>query len=315
MVKSFITETLPALVVSMRPHQWSKNLIVFAGLIFSRNLFDPDPLLKSFGAFLVFCLISGSIYLLNDVIDLKRDRLHPEASRRPLASGRISKYTALAAVAVIIPLSLVFAVLIDPGFFVCAVLYLLLFSIYSWRLKRIVILDVLLVSAGFVLRAVAGAVAVRVPISPWLLVCTMLLALFLILGKRRKNLPVVAEMGKATPEARYSRELLDQMMPVVTAACVIAYVFYTLDPDTLGKFGTHSLLSLLLPEMKPDEVLKLQQRLLSLTSFFPLYGIFRYLYLIHHENEGGEPSSTLLTDGPLLISVFLWVGSIVLVIY
>lgn len=306
---------LPPLVVSMRPHQWVKNLFLFAGLIFSRSLFDAPLLLKSIAAFFLFCLLSGSIYLLNDIFDRERDKLHPEASRRPLASGRISSTFLILTTCCLVPVTFLLSYFVSFNFFVIAVIYFIVFFLYSVKLKRIVILDVLIVSSGFVLRAVAGGAAIDVPISSWLLVCTMLLALFLILGKRRKNLPLVLEMGEARIEARYSKALLDQMIPVVTAACVIAYIFYTFDPETLGKFGTHSLLSFLLPGMEEAGILELQGVLLSLTTFFVLYGLFRYLYLIHHEDEGGEPSSTLVTDIPLLVSVFLWIGSVVFVIY
>lgn len=288
---------IPALVTSLRPHQWSKNLLLFAALGFSKNLFEPVPLLRSAAAFLIFCALSGAVYLINDVVDLERDRRHPLKRLRPIASGSLSTPAALAAAGLISAVSVAAAVWIARPFALCAVAYLALNLVYSSSLKHLVILDALSVSLGFVLRAVAGGLAIGVPISDWLVVCTLLLALFLALAKRRHELTSLSAPAAAEHRsilAEYSPYLLDQMIGVVTASCVMAYSFYTLAPETTAKFQTERL---------------------SWTIPFVLYGIFRYLYLVHRKDQGGNPSGILLTDRPLLAAVALWAAATVLILY
>ena len=287
---------LRGLLLSLRPHQWSKNLVVFAALGLSKHLFEKGPLLRSLLAFALFCGLSGAVYLLNDVADVERDRLHPIKRLRPLASGVISvRLAALAAVALGL-LCLGASWLLGRGFFLCAAAYLALNLLYSFRLKEVVIVDVLCVSLGFVLRAVGGAQAIPVYISDWLLLCTILLALFLTLAKRRHELVTLS--GTAADHRRilaeYSPYLLDQMIAVVTASCLVAYAFTTSAAETKEKFHTD---------------------LLPLTTPFVLYGIFRYLYLVHQKEKGGSPTDVLLTDRPLLIAVALWALTIVLIVY
>jgi 4-hydroxybenzoate polyprenyltransferase len=284
------------LLISLRPGQWSKNLIVFAGLIFGRQLFSPLELEHAAAAFVVFCALSGVIYLVNDVVDRESDRRHPLKARRPIASGALSPIVAVAAAGVITAAALAAAFWLGVPFGLVSVAYVVLMALYSFRLKHVVIMDVLTISIGFVLRAVAGAVVVAVPISQWLLVCTVLLALFLALSKRRHELVLLASgaVEHRPILGEYSPYLLDQMIGVVTASTLIAYIFYTINPETVQKFQTE---------------------LLGLTIPFPLYGIFRYLYLVHRKEGGGSPAEMLLTDRPLLACVALWAALVVLIIY
>jgi len=289
------------LVHSLRPGQWSKNLLVFAGLLFGnasvgRGLFDRDTLIRATTAFVIFCALSGVVYLVNDIIDRDSDRQHPLKARRPIASGALAVRIALPAAILIGGGALVAAALVGRGLLLVAACYLALQLLYSGPLKQIVIIDVLAIAIGFVLRAVAGAVAVNVEISHWLLVCTILLALFLALAKRRHELVMLAD-GATSHRAilrEYSPYLLDQMIAVVTASTLIAYIFYTISPETEQKFGT---------------------QWLGLTIPFPLYGIFRYLYLVHRREGGGSPADLLLTDRPLLACVALWALAVALIIY
>ena len=284
------------MAASLRPNQWTKNLIVFAALALSKHLFEPEPLGRVVLAFVLFCALSGTVYLLNDVADIERDRLHPVKRLRPIASGALSPRAAALVAAGLALASAGASLLLGPLFAACAAAYLILNLLYSFYLKEAVILDVLCISLGFVLRAVAGAVAIGVLISEWLLVCTFLLALFLALAKRRHELVSLAATatGHRKSLAEYSPYLLDQMISVVTASCVTAYAFYTLAPETVAKYRTHRL---------------------AWTIPFVLYGIFRYLYLVHRKEQGGSPTDILLTDRPLLATVALWAAAIVLIVY
>jgi len=281
---------------SLRPGQWTKNLVVFAGVLFGRRLFDPSAVIHAASAFTVFCMLSGVVYLVNDIADRESDRQHPLKAKRPIASGALPVRVALAAAIVLCALGLGAALLVGSGFAAVAVAYLLLQLAYSGALKNIVIIDVLTIAIGFVLRAVAGAEAVNVEISHWLLVCTILLALFIGLAKRRHEIVLLAgtAMSHRPILGEYSAYLLDQMIGVVTASTLIAYVFYTISPETEAKFGTPWL---------------------GLTIPFPLYGIFRYLYLVHQREGGGSPADLLLTDRPLLACVALWALTVALIIY
>jgi 4-hydroxybenzoate polyprenyltransferase len=284
-----------ALLVSLRPHQWTKNLVVLAALAFSKHLFDGDAVARAALAFVVFCALSGAAYLVNDIVDLERDRLHPMKRARPIASGALPVPTARAAAAFLLALGLPTAWGLGPGFFACALAYLALNLAYSFVLKDVVILDVLAIALGFVVRAVAGALAIQVVFSDWLLVCTILLALFLALAKRRHELATLEDaVGHRQALAEYSPYLLDQMIAVVTASCLTAYAFYTLAPETVEKYRTDRL---------------------ALTIPFVIYGIFRYLYLVHRKEQGGSPSDVLLTDRPLLAAVALWAVAVVLIVY
>ncbi len=284
------------LLVSARPTQWTKNLVVFAGLIFGERLLDPQAVGTATLAFAAFCVLSSAVYLINDVRDREADRLHPVKSRRPIASGALAPGAAVGAAAVLAGAGLTAAFWIGAWFGAVALAYLSLLAAYTATLKHHVILDVLTLSGGFVLRAAGGAVAIDVPVSRWLLLLTMLLALFLALSKRRAELVALADdaRGHRASLAEYSPYLLDQMISVVTASTLIAYAFYTISPDTALRFGTEDLI---------------------FTVPFPLYGIFRYLYLVHRRDGGGNPSEHLLTDRPLLVCVALWGAAVILILY
>jgi 4-hydroxybenzoate polyprenyltransferase len=284
-----------AAVVSLRPRQWSKNLFVFAGLIFSQSLFTP-LFWPALAAFLIFCALSGAIYVFNDLADVEKDRLHPTKRNRPIASGALAAPTAAALGVVLLVGSLGAAFRLSVPFFLVAAAYAILLTAYSLWLKHLVILDVLTVAAGFVLRAVGGAAAIAVEISGWLVICTILVALFLALGKRRHEYRTLR--GDAASHrpilAEYSESFLDQMVAVVTASTVTAYALYTMSPDTVAKFHT---------------------RLLPVTLPFVLYGIFRYLYLLYRRELGGNPSDLLLNDRALLVNTVLWMLSLLVIIY
>src|SRR2546422_662983 len=284
------------LLNALRPGQWTKNLLVFAGLLFGMQLFVPSAVLRALAAFAIFCGLSGVVYLFNDILDRDSDRRHPLKSKRPIASGALSVHAATVSAIAIGALALAGSVALGWTFALVAAAYLGLQALYSTSLKHVVIIDVLTLSFGFVLRAVAGAVAVNVEFSHWLLVCTILLALFIALNKRRHEITLLAD-DAATHRpilGEYSEYLLDQMIAVVTASTLISYVFYTISPETQEKFGT---------------------QWLGLTIPFPLYGIFRYLYLVHRREGGGSPSELLLTDRPLLVCVALWATAVAVIIY
>lgn len=288
--------TLQGLVRSLRPKQWTKNLFVLAALPFGLKLFDSAAVALALAAFVVFCALSGVVYIVNDLYDRDGDRQHPVKRLRPIAAGDLAPRTAALAAAAIAAAALSAAVWLGPRFALAATAYLALFTLYSRWLKHVVILDVLSIAIGFVLRTWAGAVAIAVPVSDWLLVCTVLLALFLGLSKRRHEITLLA--GGASSHRRildeYNPYLLDQMISVVTASTLMAYIIYCTSSDTVERFGTHNLV---------------------LTIPFPIYGILRYLYLVHRRDGGGDPSELLITDRPLLICVGLWGLVTALVIY
>lgn len=286
---------LAAAVVSLRPRQWVKNFFVFAGLIFSQSLFTP-LVWPALGAFLIFCALSGAIYVFNDLADVDKDRLHPVKRNRPIARGALPAPVAMGLGVGLLVLSLAAAFALSLGFGLTAVAYAVLLIAYSVWLKHVVILDVLTVAAGFVLRAVAGAEAIAVEISGWLVICTILVALFLALGKRRHEYRTLK--GEAAAHrpilAEYSEGFLDQMVAVVTASTVTAYALYTMSPETVAKFDT---------------------RLLPVTLPFVLYGVFRYLYLLYRRELGGNPSDLLLNDRALLVNTGLWMLTLLVIIY
>lgn len=285
---------LRSLIESMRPAQWTKNLIVFAGIIFAQKFLDPGLLLKAILGFVIFCLLSGAGYIINDVVDRKQDAIHPRKRERPIASGRFSPAEATLIAISLMVVSLAASFWASPLFGLAALGYLGLNLGYSFSLKNIVIVDVMALALGFVLRAVAGALIVAVEISPWLLLCTILLALFLGLSKRRHELILLEDdaLNHRRILQEYSPSLLDEMISVVTSSTVMAYTLYTFFSKTATK--THYLM---------------------LTVPFVLYGIFRYLYLIHQKNEGGSPEVLLLTDKPLLIDILLWLLAVFVILY
>jgi 4-hydroxybenzoate polyprenyltransferase len=277
---------LTALLRCLRPRQWVKNLILFAGILFTLDRAHPlADWLRVGTGFLIFCLLSSAVYVFNDIADRETDRLHPTKRWRPIAAGDLTPRTAaLAGVALALG-SLAASFAISGLFGLAATAYFLLTLAYSFRLKHVVILDVLILSAGFVLRAVAGAVAISVEISSWLLVCTTLGALLLGLAKRRAELTALQDdAGKHRPILdEYTPELLDQMITIVTSATLMAYALYTFNSPTAR--GHHYLMA---------------------TIPFVIYGIFRYLYLVHRKGVGGSPTSELFEDKPLLLAIALW---------
>ena len=284
------------LLASLRPEQWTKNLFVFAGTLFGGHLLDASAMVRAAAAFAIFCALSGVVYLFNDLVDREADQLHPLKRLRPIASGRLSPRTAAIAAALLAVVAIAAALALSATFAWVSAAYVALLVFYSFVLKNLVIIDALTIAAGFVLRAAAGAVAVSVPISHWLLVCTTLLALFLVLSKRRHELTLLAD-GAITHRPildEYSPYLLDQMIAVVTASTVVAYSVYATSSETALRLGTTRL---------------------GLTIPFVLYGIFRYLYLVHQKRAGGSPADLLLTDRPLLACVGLWALTVALILY
>lgn len=285
------------LVKAMRPRQWPKNGVVLLPLIFARELGNPELAVRGLVATLLFCLFSGAVYLINDLLDVEKDRLHPNKRHRPLASGRLSPHVAIIAAAAIILGGLAAALALAPGFALVAAGYLTLQGAYVFWLKHAVILDVLALALGFVLRAVAGAVVVAVPISPWLYACALLLALFLALGKRRQELVSLSQAGVDAGGHRpaleqYTVGLVDQLIQVVTTCLVLAYMLYTFSAENLP--ANHAMMA---------------------TAPFVLYGLFRYLYLVHVRGEGGAPEEVLLRDRPVALCVVLWGVCSVLILY
>jgi len=287
---------LKQVLISMRPKQWTKNAVLFAALIFSQNLFHGQSFLGVLEAFILFTLLSGSVYIFNDLIDIKKDRCHPKKANRPLASGKLKPTSAVLASIILGMTSLFFSFLLNIRFGIVGLSYLILQLAYTFSLKHIVILDVFSVSAGFVLRVLAGAVVINVPVSTWLLVCTMLLALFLGFCKRRHELVNLEE--EAVNHRRSLREytpyLLDQMIAVVTASTLISYTLYTISAGTVQKFGTMNL---------------------KYTIPMVLFGIFRYLYLIHQKDEGGSPESVMLKDKPMIVNILFYLVAVGFLLY
>lgn len=285
---------LAPLVQTLRPRQWSKNGIVFAGIVFSGRAFEPASIWRAVLAFALYCFLSSVVYLINDIADRDADRRHPIKRHRPVASGRLSIKSATTATVVLAAASLLGSVVLGPTFVLLSVAFVALNVAYSWRLKHEVILDIFCVAGGFVLRAAAGAVAVSVPISPWLYVCTVLLALFLGLSKRRYELLALENGGGATRKTleAYTTALVEEMLAVVTSSTVIAYALYTFFADNAPR--DHSMM---------------------LTIPFVLYGLFRYLYLVHTQRGAGNPDEVLLRDVPLLISIGLWGAMSLAILY
>ena len=280
----------------LRPHQWVKNGFVLAPMIFAGKLLHVPSLILELSAFAVFCLASSGIYAFNDIFDREQDRNHPTKKSRPVAAGDISVPAAAALGTVLVAAGILGAVFIGRGFLLWLGFYLLLQFGYNIAFRNIVILDILAIALGFVIRAVAGSHAIAVIISPWLILCSLLIALFLGFAKRRQEIVL---MGAAATEHRsilreYTVPLLDQLIGIVTAATIVSYAIYTLTPEVTQRLGS---------------------RYMILTLPFVLYGIFRYLYLVHVLEKGGSPTKDLLTDTPLLLSIGLWTAASVALIY
>lgn len=287
---------LLSLVRAMRPHQWVKNSVIFAALVFSHGLTDPAHLSRSLAAFALFCAVSSAVYLLNDVLDLENDQAHPTKSKRPIAAGDVPVGLAGLLAATLAFGALALSWRLSPPFAAMVLLYLVMNVLYSLWLKRVVIVDVMIISSGFVIRAFAGGLVIGVEVSAWLILCTIFLSLFLGFTKRRQELAQLeahAVIHRAILK-EYSIAFLDQMISIVTAATLVAYFLYTLAPETRARLGT-PYLPLTIPPV--------------------LYGIFRYLYLVHQKNMGENPTGALYADRPLLFDVMLWAATAVVILY
>jgi len=287
---------LKNLIQAIRVKQWVKNLLVFAAVAFSENLFSRELIIKSVLCFLGFCLVASSVYLVNDIFDRERDQRHPDKKNRPIASGRVRVWEAQILALGLFLAGFALALNLGRAVFIIFAVYFLSNFLYSVWIKNLAILDVFFVSLGFVLRVVAGGEAIKVEISTWIILCTILGSLFLSFAKRRHELSL--QGGDAVSHrkslAEYSTYFLDQMIAVTTASTVMAYSLWTMWPGVVEKFHT---------------------RHLPWTIPFVCYGIFRYLYLVHQKGEGGDPTQIFLRDKPLLINILLWFLSVILVLY
>jgi 4-hydroxybenzoate polyprenyltransferase len=284
------------LLCALRPYQWSKNLLVFAALVFALELQDREKFVAAVVAFLCFCAASSSTYLFNDIRDRDRDRQHPGKAQRPIAAGRVSVPRAAITAAVLAVVALLGSYAVDWHLAVVIGVYLVLQFAYSLSLKHVPLVDALCVSAGFILRAMGGAEAVHVPLSSWLLMCTGFLSIFISFAKRRHEFVSLPSRGKEHRQSLtgYSIDILDQLITISAAATLICYTLYTADIETVARFGSNRLL-------------------LSLP--FVIYGIFRYLTLVHMTEEAGDPSLALVRDSRLLVTVVLWGLTIVGLLY
>ncbi len=287
---------LSSIVRLARPAQWLKNGILLAPLIFAGEMTHRGKLLTAIFATALFCLLSSSVYIFNDLTDREKDRLHPYKKLRPIASGRISTGLAGTYMLILLLVGMGLAWTINMSFFITAAAFVILNLLYTVWLKNVVIVDAMSVAISFVLRAYAGAFAIDVPASKWLLINTLLLALFLAFGKRRHELIFLEENATAHRKilVSYSPYLLDQLIGVVTPAVVVMYMLYSFSSEVSLKLGTENLF---------------------LTIPFVVYGIFRYLYLIHKEEKGGSPTKVLISDMPILLTVVLWLLTAVIVLY
>ena len=285
-----------SLIKLARPAQWLKNGVVLAALIFGSDIANLQHVTISILAVGVFCLLSSAIYSLNDLVDREKDQQHPVKRNRPLASGKISTGVAAGMIVALSVVGLAAAWKINFQFFIVAAAFLALNFTYSLKLKNLVIVDVMCIAIGFTMRAYAGAVAIDVPASKWLMINALLLALFLGFGKRRHELVMLEDGATAHRQSleRYSPYLLDQLIGVVTAAVVVMYMLYTFSTEVSTKLGTENLF---------------------LTIPFVVYGIFRYLYLIHKEEKGGSPTRTMIEDTPLLVTIILWLVTVLIILY
>jgi 4-hydroxybenzoate polyprenyltransferase len=285
---------------SLRPKQWTKNVVVLAALVFAAGdraqAIGPEHFWKALVAMALFCVVSSAVYLFNDIRDVDQDRAHPQKKLRPIAAGELPIGAAWVLALVLLAGGLAGAWMLDPSYFGVVAAYLVLQVLYTCGLKKIALVDLFVIATGFVLRALAGALAIHVVISPWLLLCTLLLALFLALCKRRHELVVIADTGGETRASLkdYDERLLDQLISIMAGATVVCYALYTLSPETVQKFGTNKL---------------------GFTIPFVLFGLFRYLDLVYRHEKGGRPEQILLTDPPLLADLVLYGLTVALVLF
>ena len=286
---------LTGLLKTMRPKQWAKNVFLYAGLVFDEKLFHLPAFLKTSAGVLLFCMLSSAVYLINDLVDIEKDRRHPVKRNRPLASGQLKPSVAITAAVAIVVVALPLSFWLDTSFGIVASIYLGALVAYSLVLKNIVIIDVLVLASGYVLRVMAGTEIVQVTrFSAWLYVCTTFLALFIGITKRRNEIIVLADSANSHRAIlqEYSIRLLDDMINLVTAVTVMAYCLYTFSAPNLPANNA-----------------------MMLTIPFVIYGIFRYLYLIHVRGQGGAPEEVILGDRPMLLNFALWAILSVAILY
>jgi 4-hydroxybenzoate polyprenyltransferase len=281
----------------IRPKHWIKNLVIFAPLIFAKELFVGDQVVAAVRAFLAFCLTASAVYILNDIADVEADRAHPEKRNRPIASGHMSVRSALVVLGVVMVLAALLCIGMRTRFILLLVVYFALNIAYSFRLKNVMLLDVFIIAAGFMLRVLAGAYAIGVEVSSWIVLCSMFISLFLGSAKRRGELMNFREGGTEAPRMvlkLYSVEFLEQMLTIAAAGAVISYALYTVAPRTVEVFGTDKLIY---------------------TTVFVIYGVFRYLFLIHTGEKAENPTRALTTDRPIIVNGILWILTCIYFIY
>ncbi|MBW1972737.1 MAG: decaprenyl-phosphate phosphoribosyltransferase [Deltaproteobacteria bacterium] len=284
------------IIKTARPHQWIKNLLVFIALFFSKNLFHPTFILKTLFAFFLFCFISTSVYFLNDIFDIKKDRLHPQKRFRPIAQGDLSPIIAMIFAIFLAFITLCLSYLLGLDFLLLLLIYLVIQIGYNIFFKNMIILDIFAVASGFFIRILAGVFAIDVPLSSWLVISAIMLSLFISIGKRRYEIILLKQeaINHRPILKEYSLSLLDQMISITTPTIIITYMLYTVAPETIKKFGTKNLI---------------------FTIPFLLYGLFRYLYLIYTKEKGGSPETILITDKPLLIDILFYIIIVGLILY
>ena len=289
-------KTLYYIFRASRPKQWTKNILVFAGLVFSHDLLHAEKIIAATFAFLSFCLISSSVYLINDVFDRKKDALHPQKKYRHIAAGLLSPATAVFAAVFFAGTSLWMAYSLQLKFALIVTIYLIINLTYSILLKHIILVDVFAIASGFMLRIIGGTFAINEPVSSWLIICATFLTLFLALGKRRAELAALGDNASDVRKTltQYSIKYLNNLMTIVITGCVMSYALYTLDVETVTKFGTKNLIW---------------------TLPFVLYGLFRYMYLLELQDEGEAPEDTIFKDVPLLLSILLYSAVVFVIIY
>jgi 4-hydroxybenzoate polyprenyltransferase len=284
------------LIISLRPKQWIKNLIVFAGILFAQKIFDPAMFLKTIEAFVIFCAASSSVYLINDLRDQEQDRLHPKKKHRPIASGAVAPSLAWVTLVILLPAILILSFWLNYVFGLIVLLYLIMMFGYTYRLKEIAVLDAFIISGGFVLRGVAGVEIVGIYISPWFLICASLLALFIVFCKRRHEVLVLKDNAEAHRKilSEYNAPFLDQLIGIISSATIVTYILYTLAPETVAKFHTRGLL---------------------LTAPFVVFGLFRFLWFVYRKNDGGSAEDIIIKDPIMVMTMVGWLAAAILVLY
>lgn len=283
---------MAAAIELMRPKQWIKNFFIFAAIIFSGNFLKLELLKNNLFTYVLFCIGSSVVYILNDIVDIEKDRCHPDKKNRPLPSGRVSKNTAFILAGILFVLVLCFSyILLDVRIVFIILLYIIVNVCYTFKLKNVVIIDVMTIAFGFVLRVESGSIATGAEVSPWLFLCTMLLSLFLALNKRKSELTALKDRSSSSRMilAKYSVENINKMLTIVNPSILMAYCLYT--------FGS------------------IQSDTMIFTIPFVLYGIFRYEYLMDRKNIGGKPEDVFEKDIPFLINILLWIGAVIIIIY